>query len=799
MFELLFRYSPAVYARAHWVLLGKWPGWLLAVLVVAFAVSLGWWLRRHLGWPWTGQSTGRSTGQSTGQSRGRVGAIWALEVLVVALILVLLWQPALSVAELKPQQNIIAVVVDDSRSMALPASNGAPNGATREAEAISRLRQGVLTDLDRRFQTRVYTLDSGVRRVGSLDQIHPAAAATRIGDGLRQLLDQTTDLPLGGIVLLSDGADNSGGLDRDTIAALRSRHIPVETVGVGSTTAPHDVEMDDALLPPQAMAQSRVDVPVRFHQHGFSGQHAILSVRSGQQLLAAQPVVLGKDDEVQTVQAMFNVGAAGAKALTFTLTPLPGESNDANNTLTRLVNVSDAPHRVLYIEGEPRWEYKYIRSAAAGDPLVHIASMLRATENKIYRQGISDPSELADGFPSRPEEMFRYQGLIIGSVQAAYFTPVQQDLIRAFANRRGGGILWLGGEYALGDGGWAESSMSTLLPVTLPNHTGTFERADLDPSDTHHPKPELTAAGAQSVITRLVDDPAANVKKWQQLPWLMDDQDVGVPKPGATVLANVLSPEGRTMPLLVTESFGRGRTAVLATSGTWRWQMDPATAVTDQTHNRFWQQLLRWLVAGTPGPVAAQVSDPMLFDHGQVQITADVRDAQYNPTSSATVAATILGPDGLTVTVPMQASPDVPGRFSADYDATKPGIYLATIKSSGNAASPPASRPAGPQSPAAEPGGDSGQDVVAFDRLDGVAENFHLEQNQELLQRLAEQTGGSYWQPSQAAQIPSRIAYSSAGITLHDNLPLWNLPIVFLLLLLVPVAEWFLRRKWGVV
>lgn len=754
MFEALFRYSPAVYARAHWVLLGSWPAWLLPLLIVAFAAGLAWWLRTQ----WS----------------ARVGAVWALEAAVVALILVLLWQPALSVAQLKPQQNIIAVVVDDSRSMGLPASG--TGQTTREAEAVAQLRDGVLSQLGRRFQTRVYTLDSGVHRVNGLDQIQPTAEATRIGDGLRQLLDQTADLPLGGIVLLSDGSDNSGGLDRETIEALRSRHIPVQTVGLGPTTPPNDIEMDDALLPPKAMAESRIQVPVRFEQHGFAGQRAMLNVRSGPELLATQPVVLGKDGVVQTEQVMFNVGAAGAKALTFTLTPLGGESNDANNTLTRLVEVSSEPYRVLYIEGEPRWEYKYIREAEASDPLVHVASMLRATENKIYRQGISDPSELADGFPSDAEAMFRYQGLIIGSVQAAYFTPVQQDLIRSFANRRGGGILWLGGEYALGDGGWGESAMAPLLPVTLPNHTGTFERADLDPSDTHHPQPVLTPAGAQSVITRLVDDPAANVKRWQQLPWLMDDQDVGAPKPGATVLANVISPEGRTMPLLVTESYGRGRTAVLATSGTWRWQMDPKTAVNDQTHNRFWQQLLRWLVAGTPGPVAAQVSAPMLYDHGQIHITADVRDKQYNPTANATVQASILGPDGLTVTLPLQPAPDTPGRFGADYDATKPGIYMTTVSANG-----------------------LGQDVVAFDRMDGVAENFHLEQNRELLQRLADQTGGAYWEPDQLAALPGRMAFSSAGISLHENLPLWNLPIVFVLLLAVPVAEWFLRRKWGVV
>ena len=139
--------------------------------------------------------------------------------------------------------------------------------------------------------------------------------------------------------------------------------------------------------------------------------------------------------------------------------PLPGEENLANNSVTRPILVSDAKRRILYVEGEPRWEYKFIRRAEEDDPTVQLVSMLRTSENKIYRQGIRDPSELADGFPSRPEDLFGYAGIIIGSVDANYFTPLQQELLREYVDRRGGGILFLGGRYSLSDGGWAASSL----------------------------------------------------------------------------------------------------------------------------------------------------------------------------------------------------------------------------------------------------------------------------------------------------------------------------------------------------
>ena len=198
-------------------------------------------------------------------------------------------------------------------------------------------------------------------------------------------------------------------------------------------------------------------------------------------ILASRTVTLGPDGNLQTETLMFDIGGAGAKTLQIAAAPLAGEENTANNTLTRVVNVGSEPRRILYIEGEPRWEYKFIRQAEEDDRMVQIVSMDRTSENKIYRQGIADPKELADGFPSRPEDLFVYQGLIIGSVEAGYFTPAQQELIREFVDRRGGGLLLLGGQFALADGGWNASNLTDLMPTTLPTpggHVSSRGRSD---------------------------------------------------------------------------------------------------------------------------------------------------------------------------------------------------------------------------------------------------------------------------------------------------------------------------------
>ncbi len=781
MFEFFCKYPRSVYARGQFAFLGAWPKWMLVLLILAVAAGLAWLMRSRLG-------------RAVPVMRGwRAWVIWGLQTLLAALLLVLLWQPTITIAELKPQQNIIAVLVDDSRSMAI-----SEDGLTRQAQAVKALQNGVLASLNRYFQTRLYRVDDVPARIDRLEDLKPNAPSTRIGDSLKQLSEETSDLPIGAVVLLSDGDDNSGGIGADAINSLRARHIPVHTVGFGRERAGHDVELEDVVVAPRALADSRLAVSITLHQRGYAGAKINLTVRdvSGGQgkVLASRTISLGRDGNSQTETLMFDIGGAGARTLQIAAVPLRGEENTANNALTRVVNVGSEPRRILYIEGEPRWEYKFIRQAEEDDRLVQIASMVRTSENKIYRQGISDPKEIADGFPSRPEDLFVYQGLIIGSVEAGYFTPSKQELIREFVDRRGGGLLLLGGQFALADGAWRASNLTDLLPTTLPTQAGTFHR-EADPKNgTTHTTAELAPAGMDSVITRLVDDPVANAAKWKKLPYLMDYEDPGTPKAGAAVLANMITPEGRKLPLLITENFGRGRTAIMATGGSWRWQM--SAPLGDTAHDLFWQQLLRWLVSDTPGHVAASVPAQMLFDNGAVTLTAEVRDQQYNPAPDARVEAHILGPSGVSALVEMTPVPGSPGQFQATWSAPRAGSYLTEVTAQRNV---PVNGPNNDPGPNTGTVKELGREVLTFQRMDGVAENFHTEQNRDLLERLAAQTGGQYWKPADLGKLAGAISFSDAGVTVRETKDLWDLPLVFLVLLLLRFSEWWLRRKWGIV
>jgi uncharacterized membrane protein len=747
MFEILFKYPISLFQKGHFVFLTPWPLWLMAAGILVAAGMLFWHIHRNHGM----------------LSGARPIAIWLLETAMAALLLFVLWHPALSVATLKPQQNVIAVLVDNSRTMGIADSSG-----TREAAAATVVKS-LLPSLADRFQVRLYEFGKEPERIQDANQLTAAAPATRIGDTLESLLAESSSLPLGAVVLLSDGADNAGGIDLQTISAIRRQRIPVHTVGFGREHPQRDVEIADAIVPARALPQSKLTAEVTLQSYGLSGAKAKLSVRDGGKALASKEIDLKPDGVLQTESLVFDCGTAGTKTLEIGIDPIAGEENALNNKVTRLVNVEKAKPRILYIEGEPRWEYKFIRRALDDYPNIEIASMLRTTQNKIYRQGTTE-KELEDGFPAKAEDLFVYQGLIIGTVEASYFTATQQTLIHDFVDRRGGGVLFLGGRASLSDGGYQQSPLADLMPVALPANNGTFHR---DFSGQ-----ELTAAGAQSIICRLDDDPARNLERWKKMPQLANYQDVGDPKPGATVLLNVVPAGHRPSPLLITENFGHGRTALFATGGSWRWKM--WTDHADKTQPMFWQQIFRYLVTDTPGPVTATTPKSVLADDARVPIRVEVRDKEYKPVTNANVQARFLGPGGSTATVQLAPQPMEEGVYTAEWSAEKPGSYVAEIL-------------AGRDQEAL------GSDVLSFRREDGVAENFHTSQNRELLEKLSQQTGGRYYTPADASKLSKEISYSEAGITTRETRDLWDLPVVFLLLISIRAAEWLLRRKWGVV
>lgn len=313
MFEFLFNYSRTVFSKGSFVLLGAWPVWALVacILLGAAALAVPVWRMRD---------------RASGRARGvRLGLLWLMQSMLLAIVLLMLWQPAMSVATLKPQQNIVAVVVDDSRSMALNE-----DGKTRKEKALEALNnKGLLEKLGKKFQVRMYRFSSGAERMEKLDQWKVEGNATHIGESLAQVAAESSTLPIGAVVLFSDGADNAGGVDLETINLLKRQRIPVHTVGVGRERFDKDVEVTDVQTAARALADSRVSAVVTVKQRGYRSAKGRITIKTDNATLASQEMTFQADGTLQTETVVFNAGNAGLRNLHVSVEPLQGKKTRA--------------------------------------------------------------------------------------------------------------------------------------------------------------------------------------------------------------------------------------------------------------------------------------------------------------------------------------------------------------------------------------------------------------------------------------------------------------------------------------
>ena len=751
--EWLFKYSLRTFVYGDLVFAGLGVVWwlaagLLLVLGIAFARRLARW------------------------SLARRMTIHGLQFAAAALVLVLIAAPALEIMRLAAGVNTVAVLLDTSASMALPAANGSE---TRLA-AAKRLFGDAIEPAAGNVDVALFGFDNGLRRLpadaaGAVDAVDADGSNTRLLDALTDLATHHDQSALAAVVVLTDGADNSAS-DVD-LEALAAAAVPVHPVAIGPARIDGDVELRTLTVP--RLAAPNTQVRARLAIHHASGGEVQVRVRDGEAVLAAETIELDPDTPIVHKDIAFPSGTAGLKEIAVELVAAHDDPLPANNGRTRLLEVAESRYRVLYVEGEPRWEFKFIRRAVAEDDAIDLLTWLRTTPRKSYRQGVAHADELRNGFPASREVLYSYQLLILGSLPASALDETQHRWLEAFVAERGGSVLALAGRQALTAGGWDVKPLAQALPVALER---SADEASAYASGEYAAEP--TPAGLALGFTHLGGVAGDGLPRWQTLPKLADLQRLGALKPGATVLLQARGGSGGgnggergLAPLLVTQPYGFGSSAVLATASTWRWRM--RTLPDDDRHSLFWRQLIRHLAAAAqPQQRVAVAARGSALD---MRVT--LKDARFQPIVGANVTARVTAASGETFETSLEGV-GADGVFGKTIAAEQDGIYRVDM----------AARLPDQLGPV--------QTTTTMARIGSAnVESFDAALNESLLGRIAEATGGRLWRPDDLAGLAEAIAYSGAGIRERQRLPLWDMPFLFLLLVLLKCVEWSLRRYWG--
>ncbi|QDV38852.1 vWA domain-containing protein [Tautonia plasticadhaerens] len=701
-----------------------------------------------------------------------------------------------------------------------PEGDGHGGEPARRAGISARILRGpALAELAREHELEAI----GFARAASSGSVSDLAGALdrgeAPGDGLATDWGPVLDRAIGsegaapvlGVVLLTDGRRNAPGGGEDSRAGeLARRGVPVFPVLVGSTVPPRDAAVSAIRAPASAFAGDTAAVLVEVKADGYDPGAEIpvtLEVPGSDTL---REVVRAGPDGVRAVAAFrVPMDRAGAVELVAGVEP-PGGSDGRpeNDRRSAIVRVGDEPARVLLVDGEARWEFRYLRNALERDRRVDLDAVLLAppppSEGSEPTYASTLPGDSGEGSRSDgPDPINAYDVIILGDVPPGLAPPDLWDRLDAFVSERGGTLVIAAGPRGW-PGGWSGvESARAMLPVLDPRAVAV-DRSAVDPSRAAIPPGVAVVPGDSAgespgdwPMLQFAADPGRSRAAWEGLAplgWAL----AGRAKPGASALVVVDEGSGEdggaSGVVVAAQPFGLGKVLWVGTDGTWRWRL----RVGDAYHHRFWGQVVRWAAEGpTAGGnrlVRFGPDRPELPEGVPVSLRAEFSEEAPGVSPELIAAARIFeeGGDGTpdrdgrepVALVPLRASPDRPRTFEASAPHLPSGRYVAVLDVPELAG---VLEEAGLSAPEAS-------FEVSPEETDELVE---LAADRDALDRLASITGGRVVRDFEAGLLPALIAPRAVEETRTAEVPLWDTPAGLLAFFGLMAAEWIVRKRAG--
>ncbi len=492
----------------------------------------------------------------------------ALRSIAIGLILFCLLEPTIITRQETQRKGNLLVLVDDSQSMTIKDQAG-----NSRIELVKKVlvnnNKFDMPEFSERFNVRLYQFNSSATSVEKLS-LKAEGFLTDIGNSLMKATKEWKGQPIAGVLLITDGANNSG---TDPLIIAQELDVPIYTIGVGSITSSKDIQINKVEVNPIAYTEHILPVRVSIKSKGYDGKEIRISLLQENVLKDTVSLKLDSKEGEQLVELQFKPQQEGILNMRVFIPAESDEYNKQNNSFPFMVRVIKTKLKVLYIEGRPRWEYTFLKRAIQKDPNIEATFMIANKQNSFYP--ISD-------ITSFPEKLISYDVIILGDISPTFFKDEQLNAIKTYVDNNGGSLILLAGEDSLGKGGFNESSLKSLLPIVEPRLIkGAFN-------------PILTQYGQIHPVTRLSDDQTENSAIWRDLPVINQFYASTGVKSGSIIL--VESQQERGKPLVVFQRYGKGIVVMVTTDNTWQWAFAGYPFGIDDSHYRkFWSGMVRWL------------------------------------------------------------------------------------------------------------------------------------------------------------------------------------------------------------
>lgn len=703
-------------------------------------------------------------------TRAMRGLLTGLRAVTLILLIAILLRPIVLVPPAAAHNSLLPVLVDVSRSMRLDDGDGSTR--LERAQAIVRdLQVAIGGD----YKLELLTFGEALAP-GRLDQMSAAARRSDLSGALADLADRHRRDRVAAVIVLSDGGDTSPQ-ERGSTAQLVD--APVLAVGLGQAEGSRDREVLNLTAGEPLLAGASVDLSVSAASAGYGADPVELRLSANGRPIEVRRVTPRADGA--PIHEVFTVSPAPGAATVYSV-EIPvadGELAAENNVRSVLVPAQTGRRTILMVEGAPGYEHSFLKRALAQDPGLDVDAVVRKGQNDdgrdtFYVQAAPGRvAALASGYPAKRSELFVYDAIIFGNVEAGFFTRDQLELTAAFVAERGGGLLVLGAR-SFERQGLSGTPLEEVLPIDLTDRRAAVALAS-NPLDPVLPNSAaLTADGALHPATRLAVSTDESRRRWAQLPALASVVPMGGPRPGAQVLV-VAAGGGARQPLIAAQRYGQGRSLAFGGEASWRWRMlRPAT---DLSYETIWRQLARWITAGAASPVTIAALTPTVPGVTE-RISVTVRDEDFAPVANAEVSLALTAPNGESRSLTPALSNPQGGRYAVAARFDQPGVYRleATAMRGGTRI-----------------GGTSRQVLVGGADLEMSQPRL----NEAVLRRLAGETKGQYLPAARAGDLPALLRESRVAAGVPGQRDLWHNGWSLLAIVSLLAGEWVSRRRAG--
>lgn len=728
----------------------------------------------------------KSTPEDVKKSRRR--GMLIMRILFFILLLGILLKPIISLDLERDHKKTLAVLIDSSSSMGIADPRINIKDIAREAIANGTLDPSASLDSSpdtlpqspsSRFKIAEQALNNDkinlLKRLGEKSEIvtynfggaindssptsEPKDSETSIGNALHEVLRRHSADDLGGILLISDGANNEGKAIVPVAEDLRERGIPVFAYAVG-TDSPRDTAIKSIELPNVALAEDAVPVTIQFNQQGMAGEKGKLIISmSGAKAIEKEFVF--SDEESQEITLPVIPKKAGEYQISATIETSIGEILDNNNNFSRGLRVLDSSLKVLMIESSPRWEFKYVQAMLLRERRIDLDCFLAEADPIVAR---TENSPYLESFPDTREQLFNYDLIMFGDINPDQISDNTIENISSFVSNGGGSLIIMAGK-RFTPSSYRNTDLQNLIPVELaPTRLGGNSNNAQRPILL-----DITETGLNEGFLNLEEDPDLAKQRWSKLPPIFWSVKTLGAKPAAKTY--LTHPDG-DYPVVAIQKYGAGEVLWIGTENTWRWRKNTG----DLYHTRFWGQIVQRMAGrrlATGSRRSELRSDRAIAREGEnFTVFARLLDENFIPREDETIEASLVKSNsntGNSKKVTLRAVPGSPGYYRSEFSAEDQGRYRLTIIDDES----------------------SGIDL----NVRGADREFAKTAiDEKTLKEIANITNGSYLREENLNDLPTIAKIEPAKIKISREATLWSSPLYLILLLLPITIEWFMRK-----